>query len=263
MAQVHASEGLTHWYGQDGSPKYTLIGANGKERNTTLRDARKLGLVPSVTTILKCADKPALNDWKANQLMLAALTLPRIDGEPEEDWLARVKHDSKETARKAAERGVAIHAAIQGHYEGQQPHEDFWPHVKGADAAIEEHFQIKPYPFMTPEFAFAHPLGFGGKVDLHGADIVLDFKSKEFGPDKELETYDEHAMQLAAYRHGLGMEKARCAIVYVSVTNPGLAKLIEIPQKDLSKGWRMFYSLLQYWKAAREFECGFEKALAA
>ena len=41
-----------HWYTQEGEPMYTIIGANGKERNTTLRDAKNLGLVPSVTTIL-------------------------------------------------------------------------------------------------------------------------------------------------------------------------------------------------------------------
>ena len=31
-----------HWYTQEGDPMYTVIGANGKERNTTLRDARKI-----------------------------------------------------------------------------------------------------------------------------------------------------------------------------------------------------------------------------
>ena len=30
-----------HWYTQEGEPMYTIIGANGKERNTTLRDAKK------------------------------------------------------------------------------------------------------------------------------------------------------------------------------------------------------------------------------
>ena len=29
-----------HWYTQEGEPMYTIIGANGKERNTTLRDAK-------------------------------------------------------------------------------------------------------------------------------------------------------------------------------------------------------------------------------
>ena len=40
-----------HWYDRAGEPMYTIIGANGKERNTNLRDAKSLGLVPSVTTV--------------------------------------------------------------------------------------------------------------------------------------------------------------------------------------------------------------------
>ena len=31
-----------HWYTQEGEPMYTIIGANGKERNTTVRDAKKI-----------------------------------------------------------------------------------------------------------------------------------------------------------------------------------------------------------------------------
>ena len=42
-----------HWYDRAGEPMYTIIGANGKERNTNLRDAKSLGLVPSVTTVMK------------------------------------------------------------------------------------------------------------------------------------------------------------------------------------------------------------------
>ena len=30
-----------HWYDKDGNSQYTIVGANGKERNTTLRDARE------------------------------------------------------------------------------------------------------------------------------------------------------------------------------------------------------------------------------
>jgi hypothetical protein len=48
-----------HWYDHDGKPMYTIVGANGKERNTTLRDAKKEGLVPSVTTIIGIAAKPS------------------------------------------------------------------------------------------------------------------------------------------------------------------------------------------------------------
>ena len=40
MTDKHTSES-GHWYTEEGEPKYTIIGANGKERNTTLADARK------------------------------------------------------------------------------------------------------------------------------------------------------------------------------------------------------------------------------
>ena len=58
-----------HWYTQEGEPMYTIIGANGKERNTTLRDAKSLGLVPSVTTIMGIIAKPSLETWKQKQLL--------------------------------------------------------------------------------------------------------------------------------------------------------------------------------------------------
>ena len=102
-----------HWYTKEGQPAYTVIGANGKERATTLRDARKENLVPSVTTILKVANNPVLNQWIQKQVLLAALTLPRLEGENDESFIARVMEDSKQQGRDAADLGTAIHASIQ------------------------------------------------------------------------------------------------------------------------------------------------------
>src|SRR5436190_23373532 len=47
---------------------------------STLRDARKLGLLPSVTNILGVITKPELTAWLQEQAVLAALTLPRLEG---------------------------------------------------------------------------------------------------------------------------------------------------------------------------------------
>ena len=58
-----------HWYTKEGEPMYTIVGANGVERNTTLRDAKSLELVPSVTTVMGMVAKPALENWKMNQLL--------------------------------------------------------------------------------------------------------------------------------------------------------------------------------------------------
>src|SRR5210317_2569833 len=84
-----------HWYTQEGEPMYTIIGANGKERNTTLRDAKKENLVPSVTTILGMIAKPSLENWKINQALNSALTLEKNESETLEEFAYRCKQDSK------------------------------------------------------------------------------------------------------------------------------------------------------------------------
>ena len=95
-----------HWYTADGEPAYTVERSDGKGyRNTTLRDAKKLGLLPSVTTILSLAAKPLLQNWLQQQAILAALTLPRNEGESEDDYLDRVMQDSKAQGRQAADQG--------------------------------------------------------------------------------------------------------------------------------------------------------------
>ena len=249
---AHIAES-THWYDRAGLPVYEVEAKKGGKRPTTLRDARLLDLVPSVTTIIGLADKPALTNWKIDQAILAALTLPRLDNEPESDWIKRVKSDSKEQARKAAERGTAIHAAIQGSFEGEYPVAEYSDHVRGAAVAVFEHFGQVPW---KAEQSFADLDGFGGKVDLSVNDereIVVDFKSKEFNSDTKLEIWDEQAMQLAAYAEGLGMSTYRAAICYVSVTVPGLAKVIEVEKDDLARGWKQFQALLAFWKAKNRY----------
>jgi hypothetical protein len=70
MATIIArSAEAVHWYRQDGGPQYTVKAKDGSDRPTTLRDARKLNLVPSVTTILKIAAKPGLEAWKQEQMV--------------------------------------------------------------------------------------------------------------------------------------------------------------------------------------------------
>ena len=62
-----------HWYAADGSPAYKIIGKNGKERNTTVRDARERNLVPSVTTVLGLVAKPGLSNWLQQQVLLSLI----------------------------------------------------------------------------------------------------------------------------------------------------------------------------------------------
>ena len=232
-----------HWYLPNGSPAYRVIGKNGKERNTTVKDAREHGLLPSVTTIIGCASKPALDVWKQQQAILAALTLPRLEGESEEDWLSRVVADSKETAKQAAERGTQIHGVIEAFYEGIYIPE-LPPYVRAVENAINEHFGSQ---LWISEKSFAYG-GFGGKCDLVAkSGFVVDFKTTEKDLDK-LDYFFDHQMQLSAYRQGFEMPKARCAIVYVNALQ-NKAKLVEIPEDDLRIGWECFTHLLAFYRA--------------
>jgi hypothetical protein len=83
--------------------------------------------------------------------------------------------------------------------------------------------------------------------------IVLDAKTKEFAEDDKVDGYDEQCMQLAAYRHGLGIPHARCANVFASVSYPGLIRVVEWSEADLKRGWEMFQTLLHYWKLKNNF----------
>ena len=232
-----------HWYLPDGSPAYRIIGKNGKERNSTVKDAREHGLLPSVTTIIGCASKgEGLQRWLQEQAILAALTLPRLEGESEEDWLSRVVADSKETAKQAAERGTQIHGVIEAFYEGIYIPE-LPPYVRAVEKAINEHFGQQ---LWISEKSFAYG-GFGGKCDLVAkSGFVVDFKTTEKDLDK-LDYFFDHQMQLAAYRQGFEMPKARCAIVYVNALQ-NKAKLVEIPEDDLRIGWECFTCLLQFYR---------------
>ena len=246
-----------HWYTRDGVPAYTTIGVNGRERYTTLRDARKLNLVPSVTTIINVMAKPGLDVWKQKQLLMAALTLTKADGETEDDYISRIVTDSKEQGRRAADAGTAIHASAQAFYEGKSFDPVHDKHIDACDRIITEKLGVHQW---IAERAFSHELGYGGKCDLyvpagdgHGG-MVVDIKTKEFSDGSKVEAYDEHAMQLAAYRIGLGVPEARCANVFISRDTPGLVVNHEWAEGDILKGWSMFLRLLEFWQIKNNHE---------
>ncbi len=234
-----------HYYYPDGTPAYTIIGKNGKERPTTLADARKLGLLPSVTSIISLISKPGLDRWKQEQAILSALTLPRIEGETDAEFVTRIVSDAKEQARKAAEKGTIIHAWVQAGFEGKPLTDEAKPFFDAAKKALE--------PFSSEwiaEQSFATRF-YGGKVDLHchfllSPGIIVDIKTKDADVEG-LKTWDEHDLQLAAYREGLKMYDARCFILYMNYKAE--TKLLQISEDRLQRGMTMFSALVDFFYA--------------
>lgn len=224
-------------------------------RGTTLRDARKLGLYPSVTTVLQVLAKPGLDAWKQQQTILAAMTLPRIEGESLDDFASRVIQDSKAQGQAAAQLGTSIHASLDKAYSGLPYDPEHDVYVKAVQEAI--FFRWGPMKWES-ERSFASPLGYGGKVDLHSKSIVLDFKTTQFDQEKvdkkQVGGYDEHLMQLAAYDSGLELDCATLANVYVSTSVPGLVHIVEYSPDDSCRGISMFDLALRIWQLQKNYK---------
>lgn len=250
-----ASQG-GHWYAADGSPAYEIPSKAGTLRAVTLRDARKLNLYPSVTTIQSVAAKPGLERWKIEQAIHAALTLPHIEGETETEYAVRVLEDSKEQARKAAALGTLLHEQIERSFTGScDP--DWWEYVKPVRDWLAQQFGDAEW---CAEKSFVHPRGYGGKVDLfcRAPGIVIDFKTKAFADPDDVKAWDEHGVQLAAYQTGLGLERIGDQYpqrwnVFVSTTTPGLIKPVMWEPESFDRHWTMFCCLLDFWQADKGY----------
>lgn len=246
--KVVASESA-HWYdGSTGEPRYTIIGANGKERATTLRDARKHGYVPSVTSVLQILAKPGLEAWKQNSLLLSAATMPHDPNMPIEAWCEAVVADSKEQGQKAMQLGTDIHGAIEMYLNGQSIDEAFVPFVMPVINEMEHRGWLEN---RKVEHSFAHKLGFGGKIDYHNDSVIIDFKTTS-AKDINKAFWPEHIWQLSAYRFGIFAEHLKCVNIYISTITPGLISVKEWDDADAIDGEGVFLATLELWKLIKD-----------
>ena len=239
-----------HWYcAQTGAPRYTTTGKNGKERNTTLRDAKANPgtLVPSVSTINSQLSKAGLNTWFQTEAIKAAAENPRGLQEEEKDYISRILELSKRKSQDAMARGTLIHDFIESFYN-QDYLPDMPAYVRIVDDAITAHFGTQ---LWIPEQSLVNQEGYGGKCDLYCkprhdfTGVVIDFKTTEKSPG-DLTPYLEHTLQLAAYREALA-PSARCANVYINGETNEVA-IYEHSEQDLKDGYQMFLNLLGIYK---------------
>jgi len=232
----------THWYDAEGNPCHTQVVQSGKrkglERPTTLRDARKLCLFPSVTTITSILDKPALTAWKCRQAAERALASER--GEDFEE-------------NNSAEIGSKIHGAIEKWLEGKPYDAKYQGYVDVVEKVLEEIGVEEP----ASEVSFCS-YGYGGAVDLHDrkANIILDFKTKDEVEKGKDYHYDEHAMQLGAYRLGLDMPEAVCYNLFLSRSSPSNYCLHRWEEAEIERGTMIFTKLLSVWRLIKRMGYG-------
>ena len=254
-----------HWYTRAGAPAYTQIIASGKskgkERPTTIRDARKHNLLPSVTTIIDVLDKPALTNWKCNRAREAALWETyqwMMDCAPQvaEKFQGEYGLDEPDTEDKAG-RGSEIHAALEQWLGGGGIVKGYESYIIVLEEVMDE-YSIS-ITDVVPERSFASTHGFGGAVDFStnsGQPFIIDFKTKDMNATqaKEVKAYDNHIMQLGAYRIGLGLPGATLINLFLSRNNPDVYKVVEWSEEDAKWGEQAFLDTFQTWKSIKRYD---------
>lgn len=240
---------MGHWYTKDGKSMHFIVGKNGKERATTLRDARKLDLVPSVTEILNLLNKPALTNWLVNQAYMSALTLPKNEGETIDDFKKRAEIDAKKESIEARDLGSEIHQNIENAFLGKP----YTKHEKTVNSVIDYITELTGTNDFTPEVTFSSPAGYGGMIDLVGDNVVIDYKTKDFDDPEKVKGYDENCMQLSAYAHGILMPDARKINIFISRNVPGLVAHHEWDVDYFDR----FECLLKYWHITKQLDLAY------
>ena len=255
-------ESASHWYFPDGTPLHEVPRADGKgERPTSLRDARKLGLFPSVTNVLGVISNPGLAAWKQEQAILAALTLPRHEDEPLDDFARRVVTDMASEVKSAADRGSAVHAAIEGYAQGGWLPED--KEIARLFEPARQWFDAEVIQVHSVEIAAGNPeWGYAGRVDLvatlrsSGRPTVIDFKTQKVRRDKAGNfkplLHDTWPLQLEAYRQALicrdkGLADAAIASVVIGSTEPVPVVVKVWDDADKAGFFRAFLAARDLW----------------
>ena len=252
MKILSRADESAHYYFPDGRPCYTVKKKDGGDRPTNIADCRKLGLFPSVTQVLRLLAKPGIEIWKQEQLLLVALTSPRLPDEGLDAFIKRVLSVDKEQdaeAAKARELGTRIHDAIEAALSFNAiDQNELAVFVQPVVAAVKEMGNV-----MATEKIMVGE-GYAGRIDaiLDGNEItVVDFKTTKSLPK---ESWTEHQIQLAAYAMALGNssgKKIKTVNIYISTINVGKIVVCQNPdwQKTFEHG---FKPILNYWQFAND-----------
>lgn len=243
-----------HWYNVEGKSAHVIIGKNGLERNTTVTDARKLGLYPSVTSVLSTLAKPQLVNWQMEQLMNALLNTPRMEAEKLEDYCKRVIKISKEQTTKAAEHGTRMHEEAEKILMGQETskEERLEPYIKTFRKWAEEN--ITKTHWCEKSLVGA---GYAGRcdalVDLRGVGTcIIDLKNRKVTPPRE-PFFETDTAQLSAYRMAHGDLRVGCVSVVLPANDPSKVLTRVWDEHELNEAYQAFSALLKVWAWVKQY----------
>ena len=235
----------------------------GESCHGDLRAARKVGAFPSVTTILGAAgpSKQGLMNWKEEQAIAAALSLPRNEGETLADFAKRVVLDSRKETEAAAARGTQIHSLAEIIINGEKPGElvnGYEPHY----TALKEWRDCCVSKVHASESVMVNEAeGYAGRVDLiadiHGKIEVVDFKTRKFKKDAKGVSkptgYETDLLQLSAYAYAFTDEGMACRNVLIDPVTGDLAE-VQYTEEQVADAFEAFTAICRVWRWLKKYD---------
>lgn len=266
-----------HWYDQNGIPCHrqpTKAGSKNPTRPTTIRDARKFGLYPSVTTVMGVLSKPQLDRWKAQQITKAAYVQRPNDGELLSAYHDRIMTTAFLKVQQAADAGTLIHNAA----ELAMQHLEYDDQVPVFLPELNQSYPLKT--FIDPIRVFidqneiettGHELrlvnkieGYAGMTDVAMRSKkgfgILDYKTRKTKPGYPCAPWDGQAMQIASYHvaHYHSVPNADSSAIgcnlFVSTTEPGRVEASWYNGEQLAQEWNAFKSCCTIWRHFNNYD---------
>ena len=241
-------QGFGHFYDQ-----YGMAVEGG------LRMARPCRAFPSVTTAMSASKNYGLENYKRERFALSLLTLDRIRGETDEQFIARVDEDSNAQSREAMEKGTHIHYLWEGLDTVKlEEHTDL--DKKRVEMLLEWKSENILSIEKSESVVICKEYGFAGRFDTlaylkdgttKGERTLLDLKTSD-PKGKKLTAWDSYCIQLSAYRLALG-EDVSCANILFSSTEDLQIKLHKWDEQELAKAKPAFLGILAYWQWANKY----------
>lgn len=250
-----------HWYDAQANSCHTIVGKNGRERSTTIRDAKANGWLPSVSTVLSILSKPQLDNWKMRQVAMAAITKPRDPEQPLDDkYLDTIIADAFKQVGDAADLGTSIHKAIEQWGRGEAYAAELFGYVEGVKKLVEAQgiaFDAHELRLASVEHGFAGTTDAAYHIPGTPRRGILDFKSRKSDPKYPMTPWDGQPTQIAAYHmahYGEIRDDDMGINVFISTTEPGRVEHAWYPAHQLREEWETFQHLLAVWRALKKYD---------
>lgn len=229
-----------------------------------LRAARKVGGLPSPTTVLRILSSPGLQWYFKRQMWEATCTTPRLPSMGDEEHFKACMKWADEHGQSARDRGgdfhdlaQQFHAAMKGGHEFACPFHSLQPHFEAYRAwyraTVKESVAVE-LPVLGQ--------GYAGRLD-HLALLlepmitvprtaVMDVKTQDISKTGRFNFYPEWAIQLGAYAGALTTPPDMIVSVCVSANFPIQVEAHVWPNPP-AYYHGLFLGLLNYWKFANNY----------